>query len=140
MAFVNNNINTTGYPSQSQFITQFRHLFFARNTILGAPMLLGMSDPHPDVSGYWGSTASLWKENVFQWIGISDPLLVADIRPNLYCEASEGTLFTDNHFVHGWPDYIGLAGTPYGAVLLGTGVTTGETPPATRGAAASWDP
>jgi hypothetical protein len=104
------------------------------NLFLGAPFQIALSDTHPEVSGYLGSTDARWRSNVFQWLSITDdagatghgpPYGAADIGP--------GTVFESNHFINLWPDYIGTPGTPSGAVIIGEDPTTGPSWPADRG-------
>jgi hypothetical protein len=134
IAFVDNVLYLRGYPNQSQFISLIDHMVFANNSLLGTPVNIGLTDPNQSVVGYAGSRNVRFENNVFQWMSLSDPRNTLP-RPLGLSSFGEGTQFLNNHFVNLWPSYTGSSGTPHGAVVLGTGATTGPGIPPGRGPA-----
>lgn len=132
IAFVQNLVCLRGYPNQTQFLSRVNHLVFANNTILGAPVSIGLTDSNSSVEAYAGSTNAIFKNNVFQWVSMSDPRGQFPAPLGMTSFAG-GTQFVDNHFMNAWPAYESATGVPYGALVLGSGSSTGTSVPAGRG-------
>lgn len=133
VAIVNCEIVLNGYPSQNQWRTRSHHLVVRNNTFLGTPFRIVLSDSHPDVSGYFGSTDAVWEHNVFQWFKVDDPDAASGTDDPAYEDLGSGTVIDANHFVNEWPGYSGNAGQPIGEAW-GTASSTGPSIPPDRGA------
>lgn len=145
VAIVNCSFDLRGYPTSSEWRTRTEHMVMLYNTFLGSPLTLGLTDRSwaTGVSGFLASRNVLVKGNVFQWVGLDDPLRVT--TPSGYPSAAwlgAGVVFERNHFLNVWPDWQpGVGGTPvWLGRLLGTMATSGPSVPAGVGAYGSAAP
>ncbi len=134
MAIVNCALDLRGYPNQSQWRTRTEHMVVLQNSFLGSPFTLGLSDSSS--SGFLGSVGVLFRGNVFQWLGLDDPLHVTGAGYPSALWLGSGVAFTNNHFINLWPSWsAGNANTPvWSGRLYGDGATSGLTIPQGRGA------
>ena len=135
MAVVNCNFNLTGYPNQSQVRTRANHLLVMNNTFLGAPLLLGISNTSPVVASILGSTNSVMRDNVFQWVNLDDPGRTQGPSYPAPTSLGNSLRFERNHFINLWPSNEQNAGQPiWCAQPIGTSASTGLSIPAGKGA------
>ncbi len=126
-AIVNCAFNLVGYPNQSQWRTRSDHMVIMNNTFLGAPFSLGLSDTDASVSGFLGSTNVIFKNNVFQWVNLDDPMKRTGPNYPTYDSIRNSATFTNNHFVNRWPASAGASAGQaiWCAQPLGEQATTG---------------
>lgn len=129
IAIVNCAFDLRGYPNQSQWRTRSDHFVVQNNTFLGAPFLLGLSSNHPSVTGVLGSKNTAFRNNVFQWVNLDDPLRLTGPGYPTYDAIQSSVMFDNNHFINLWPSGSGpSAGQAiWCAQPLGTNATTGAT-------------
>lgn len=128
VAIVNCSFDLNGYPNQSQWRTRTDHLVVMNNTLLGAPFCLGLSDTDTQgTSGFLGSTNTVFRNNVFQWVNLDDPLRRSGPNQPTYEQVRSSATFSNNHFINRWPASAGASAGQaiWCAVPMGDGASTG---------------
>lgn len=128
-AVVDNYVNNSAYPDQSQVNCQFDHLVWWHNTHIGTPLTVSWSDAGE--ATLFSSTNFSMYRNVFQWLALQDPDSMVGHTPLTNADAEAFGTWDQNHHINTLSGGGALSASSYWTP--GTNTSTGASVPYAKG-------